>query len=307
VPRWDFSTNANACGPAPTARHAVERADGTRYPDPSYTGLRERLGRFHGVPAQRIVLAASASEFITRMTAAVSRRWPTASVWSPVPAYADYARAAKAFGLRSVPLAGDASLVWHAEPGSPGGQSRRPPATREGAVLVVDAAYEPLRLEGDGLTAPTHAWRLMSPNKALGMTGVRAAYAIAPAGADALLLSLIDSLSPSWPVGAHGVALLESWTEAPTQAWLADSLQVLREWKRLQEDGCRTMGWTLEPSVTPFQLAHGPTVEDLSRLRTQGVKLRDAGPLGLEGAVRLSVQSPEAQRALRTAWEQTRP
>ena len=37
VPLWDFSTNANACGPCPEALAAVQQADATRYPDPAYT------------------------------------------------------------------------------------------------------------------------------------------------------------------------------------------------------------------------------------------------------------------------------
>ena len=47
VPRWDFSTNANACGPCPTALAAIQAADASRYPDPLYTALRARLAAFH--------------------------------------------------------------------------------------------------------------------------------------------------------------------------------------------------------------------------------------------------------------------
>ncbi|HEY0821097.1 MAG TPA: aminotransferase, partial [Rhizobacter sp.] len=94
VPRWDFSTNANACGPASQALAAVQRADATRYPDPACTALRERLAGVHGVAPGRIVVAGSASEFIFRMSAAVARRWPQAAVHAPNPGYGDYARAA---------------------------------------------------------------------------------------------------------------------------------------------------------------------------------------------------------------------
>lgn len=40
VPRWDFSTNSNACGPCPHALAAVLQANATHYPDPQYTALR---------------------------------------------------------------------------------------------------------------------------------------------------------------------------------------------------------------------------------------------------------------------------
>jgi len=304
VPRWDFSTNANACGPAPGVLRALQQADVTRYPDPSYAALREQLAGFHAVSADRIVIAASASEFIFRMTAAVARLWPPgASVHAPLPGYADYSRAARACGLRQVSLAGDALLSWHTEPGSPEGVSRRPPATRDGAVQVIDCAYAPLRLDGQHTVLPLHAWQLMSPNKALGLTGVRGAYAIAPPGFEALCATL-DALSPSWPVGAQGVAMLSSWVTHETQAWLAGCLPVLREWKRQQLALCTELGWVCLDSVTPFYLAQWPDAQLLPRLRALGVKLRDTATMGLPGHVRLSVQPPQAQQALRDAWRE---
>jgi len=67
--RWDFSSNAHGAGPCPAALQAVQRADPSRYPDATYHALRQRLADWHGVAPQRIMLAASASEFIQRITA----------------------------------------------------------------------------------------------------------------------------------------------------------------------------------------------------------------------------------------------
>lgn len=306
IPRWDFSTNANACGPAPHAWEAVLKADRTRYPDPSAAALRERLGALHGVCADRIVVAASASEFIGRMTAAVHQLAAAASVFTPFPGYGDYARAARQWRLRALGAAGDATLVWATEPASPTGKTERIPSVRPDAVLVVDEAYAPLRLEGTAPTVPPHAWRLLSPNKALGMTGVRAAYAVAPVGADELTHALV-ALAPSWPLGADGEALLTAWSSAQTPAWLAASRERLSAWKSQQLALCASLGWACEPSVTPFFVARWPGVEApaalLPMLRAQGVKLRDTTDMGLPGAVRVSVQPPEAQGALRAAWQ----
>ena len=74
VPAHDFSTNANSCGPCPQALRALQAAHAQQYPDPSYAALRARLGDFHGVAAARIVLAASASEFIHRISAHAARQ-----------------------------------------------------------------------------------------------------------------------------------------------------------------------------------------------------------------------------------------
>lgn len=303
VPRWDFSTNANACGPAPNVLAALQRVDAARYPDPASTALREKLAAFHGVDADRIVVAGSASEFIFRLTAAVARRWPRASVHVPRPGYADYTRAAQAWRLRPA-SAGDAMLVWHTEPGSPDGHARWAPAVREEAILVIDSAYAPLRLEGEAPAHPASAWWLCSPNKALGLTGVRGAYAVAPVGSGELLSDL-HLLAPSWPLGTHGVAMLEAWLLPDTQDWLTDSLHSLREWKRQQLSLCAELGWVCdEGSVAPFHLVRWPDAALLPRLREQGVKLRDTTSMGLPGHVRLSVQPPSAQRALCDAWRE---
>ena len=98
VPLHDFSTNSNACGPCPEALAAVRCADATQYPDAS-SALREQLGNFHGVDVRRIVLVASASEFIFRITAVVAQQGGF-GVWLPPHSYGDYAQAARAHGLQ---------------------------------------------------------------------------------------------------------------------------------------------------------------------------------------------------------------
>jgi histidinol-phosphate aminotransferase len=301
--RYDFSTNANACGPCPIALAALREADASRYPDPASTRVREALAAFHGVAAQRIVPAASGSEFIFRFTAWAARSG-IRQVDLPRHAYGDYAQAARAWGME---LAEGGALAWACEPSSPLGQQERPLADRiaAGAAIVLDRAYEPLRLAGAcSLDAAQldRVWQLWSPNKALGLTGVRGAYAIAPAGADTAKL---DALAPSWPLGAHGVALLLAWCEPQVQQWLEASRASLREWKARQQVLCRDLGWSVQPSDANFFVASAPRLaEALPRLREQGVQLRDCASFGLPGNVRLSVQPPEAQDALARAWKE---
>ncbi|KQU64498.1 MULTISPECIES: aminotransferase class I/II-fold pyridoxal phosphate-dependent enzyme [unclassified Rhizobacter] len=299
IPRHDFSTNANACGPAPIAWSEV---DASRYPDPSYTALRAALAAHHRVTADRIVIAASASEFIARISTAIALATPGAGVFIPRPCYGDYAAAAAARGLCDVERDA-AALVWHASPSSPLGRSAPLPWI-DGAVHVIDCAYAPLQLSGQQHRMSDTAWQLWSPNKALGLTGIRAAYAIAPE-ADPLVRPLRD-LAPSWPLGAHGVAMLTAWTQPGTQQWLHDSLATLRRWKLRQLDLCASLGWQCEDSETPFHLARADgLIERLPALRERGIKLRDTTSMGLPGAVRISVQPPEAQDALARAWRET--
>lgn len=320
TPVHDFSTNSNACGPCPEALQTVQQADATRYPDPQYTALREALGAFHGVGAWRIVLAGSASEFIHRITALAVQQGAV-QVGLPQRSYGDYAQAALARGLVLVRSADTAPrLQWACEPSSPLG--REDPALRAwmdspgdgGATLrVLDCAYAPLRLEADGrgpwtgspALPPLPCWQLWTPNKALGFTGVRAAYAVAPEGAEAQVHAL-QALAPSWAVGAHGVALLQAWVQSGVQRWLVHSLHALRDWKQRQRTLCLDLGWAVHAGSLANYFCAQPACADLpaalAALRASGVKLRDTTSFGLPGTVRMGVLAPQAQDALRAAW-----
>lgn len=330
VPRWDFSTNANACGPAPWALRAVREADRQHYPDPHYTALRQALAAHHGVACERVVLAASASEFIRRMSLAVALQWPGARVCGPRPGYGDYACAARALGLTwcderegagRQALAARAfpdwfHLHWITQPSSPEGRVHLWPHSPQAAVTVIDRAYTPLQLSGlDAGPVPPWAWQLWSPNKTLGLTGVRASYALAPVtnfsangSPTAECLQRLHDLAPSWPLGADGVALLWSWLDPALPSWLDTCRHTLREWKRQQTRALTDLGWTLWPSDTPYGVARWPggvagdMDHTLAALRRVGIKLRDTTGLGLPHHVRISVQSPVAQQALVRAW-----
>lgn len=291
----DFSTNSNACGPCPIAQAAVQSADATRYPDPQYTALKAALAAHHGVEPWRVVLAGSASEFIFRISAGV-RQGGGSRVHLPQHAYGDYAHAAQAWGLVPCADADAADLVWACDPASPTGQNHTGwPKVLERSTLALDGAYAPLRLSGEpALTAQQRdaVWQLFSPNKALGLTGVRAAYTIAPVHAQAAALAL-DAMAPSWVLGAHGVAMLSAWARADTQAWVSQSLDTLRQWKQHQVAMLENAGWTVMPSHANFFCARQPEGRDLptllATLRAQGIKLRDATSFGLPGWVRLGV------------------
>ncbi|MES2189887.1 MAG: aminotransferase class I/II-fold pyridoxal phosphate-dependent enzyme [Pseudomonadota bacterium] len=315
VPLHDFSTNSNACGPSPHALAAVSQADPTRYPDAAYTELRRQLAGFHQVDDDRIVLAASASEFIFRITSLVAQRGGK-SLSLPAHRYGDYAQAAGAFAIEPVGVSANADLSWSCDPSSPQGLADERlqglvNAQTVGEVVVLDRAYEPLRLEGavqlsDELLKKT--WQLWTPNKALGLTGIRAAYAIAPAGDDDGIRAM-ERLCPSWPVGSHGVAMLQAWVQPEVQSWLHVSKTTLRLWKIRQLDLCARLGWRCDASHANFFCAR-PALPDgvlladaLVRLRTHGIKLRDTTSFGLPGMVRVSVQSPESQDALHNAWQ----
>lgn len=294
---FDFSTNANACGACPPALAAVQRADAAHYPDFTYTALRKALADFHGVEIGRIVLAGSASEFIFRITAWMARQGKN-RVWIPPHSYGDYAHAARAWNLQPITAIQTADLAWACEPSSPLGQAHTEWAHH--GVQVLDCAYAPLRLSGKPSLSAAQlqgVWQLFSPNKALGLTGIRAAYAIAPQGAENAVAELND-LAPSWVTGSHGVAMLMAWTQSDTQNWLAQTLPLLREWKARQIALLENQGWHCEPSEANFFCAKPPKAKICEHLRQHHIQLRDATSFGLAGLVRLGVLAPQAQDEL---------
>lgn len=318
IPAHDFSTNRNACGPCPAAVAALEAAHSAQYPDPSYTALRAALAQFHGVAAHRIVVAGSASEFIHRITMHAVRQ---GAPWLTLPQhhYGDYAQAAQVWGLpprERASHAMGAGLHWACAPSSPLGVDDEMLAlwsqpAPQGAWRVLDCAYAPLRL-GPATSVPSldHVWQMWTPNKALGMTGVRAAYAIAPVDVAAQELQALRVLAPSWVVGAHGVAMLQAWVTPGVQQWLQTSLQRLQAWKAQQLQLCERLGWTVLPGhQANYWVARWPAAwlgampQRLQALRAQGIKLRDCTSFGLLGCVRMGVLPPASQQALEQAWQ----
>lgn len=315
--RFDFSSNGNAAGPLRSVARAVRCADRSRYPDPGYNALRERLAAAHDVDPARVVIAGSASEFVHRITHGLALRGRARRALVPEPGYQEYRDAAALDGLAvsasaaaawAAPHGGD--LLWLTEPASPSGATAIGAlgagiarARRAGAVVVIDLAYQPLRLDGQALPAEVDdAWQLWSPNKACGMTGVRGAYAIAPRGTEASAAAL-RARAPSWVTGVDGVALLEAFAGAQAQDELARSLARLRRWRSALAALLKAAGWQTREaaSVTPFFMARSPAPIDFAALRARGIKLRDTTSMGAPGWVRVSAQPPLALAALAEA------
>ena len=308
----DFSTNANPLGPPPALWQAVQDADRRRYPDPQYRRLRRTLAIAHGADPEQVLPASGGAEAIRRLTLAAQLEG-LREVWVPQPGFGDYALAAAALGLevRSYANARELqpqqpALIWICEPRNPtgtclGGDALVELAARAaGSMIVVDCAYEPLRLSGEPTRVPEGCWQLHCPNKALGLTGIRAAYLLAPAQDEAWTRTL--SLAPSWVLAAEGEAMLAHWHDEPTRAWLADSRAQLRDWAASQRALLAGFNWRqLDKGCTPFWLAKPPAPLDMAALRELGIKLRDAASFGLAGWVRIAALPPQSQEALKEA------
>ncbi|MEK8052562.1 aminotransferase class I/II-fold pyridoxal phosphate-dependent enzyme [Ideonella sp. DXS22W] len=338
--RVDASTNVNPLGPAPQALAAVAQARRQQYPDPHYGALRVRLAALQGVDAARIAVTAGGSEGIFRLTLA-ARLCGIAQVAAPQPGYGDYAAAALAAGLPLRPwrdtaellaLAGSAvpTLLWVNDPANPSGAAldaavwqALADALSPGVHLALDLAYAPLHLHGGHRLPPAiarRAWQVGTPNKALGLPGVRAGWLQAPAGAlgspsgdafgdaSAALWQRVQALAPSWVLSAEGEALLGAWCEPATQAWLTRGLPTLAAWRAGLVAELTARGWQLAPGVSTFVLGRPPgaaegVIARLRLLRGQGMALRDCSSFGLPGWVRVGLRSPADQALWLAAWD----
>lgn len=304
-PRYDFSSNANALGPCPAVLAAVRTADVSRYPDPLYVRLRERLAEWHGATPDRIVVGAGASELILRLVRHFNR-----TVLQLAPTFSEYARSAGIARCRVATVSSPGSflraqrrqrcLAFLCSPNNPTGEVWRPElvaaAARQGP-LVIDLAYASLcggRRAAEIEEAAAAAWRLYSPNKAFGLTGVRGAYLIAPQPVP----RLADE-APSWVIGRDAVAMLAASLEPAAREWLRRSIPRLWRWRMQLAEGLRRLRLEVRESPATFllvEVGNGGRVS--KRLRECGIRVRDARSFGLERWIRLSAQRAPARRQL---------
>ncbi len=303
-PRYDFSSNANALGPCPHVLRAIRSADRSRYPDPQYAQLRRKIAAFESTLPDRVVVGSGASELILR----VIRHIPGA-VHQLGPTFSEYARGARLAGraLYSATSleeflhnrrqhAGVGFLCW---PNNPTGETlgaESLEAAALGGPLVIDLAYASLCEAGISLpeNAIARAYRLQSPNKRYGLTGVRGAYMIAPHDGRSL-----TDLAPSWVIGSDAVTLLESGIERAALVWLEEHLPQLHRWRASLAAALRDLGLPVRESPASFLLAEVGEASRITRqLRERGIRVRDATSFGLDRWIRVSAQAPVARRAL---------
>lgn len=306
-PLHDFSSNANCLGPDPWALEAVRSADPRRYPDPAYAALRERIGASQGLTPGRIVPGAGTSEILLRLAHAIP-----GPVFVLEPSFGEYARAARIAGRALVAASGAEELLailagargpgWCvlSQPVNPTGrllsrtflESLSLACRRAGVHLVLDLAYA--ELADVAPFVPEGAWRLVSPNKRHGLTGVRAAWLEVP---DEATGEDLRERAPTWCVSAHGQAFLEAVVSEHSRSWLASTRPNLR----VLRDDLRAVlalhGFAPEPTDANFLLVPAP-IGLAGRLRDLGLRVRDCASFGLPGHLRLSAQKPEALHAL---------
>ncbi|MBW3605135.1 MAG: aminotransferase class I/II-fold pyridoxal phosphate-dependent enzyme [Actinobacteria bacterium] len=286
---------------------ALATADPSRYPDPAYTDVRERLAHLHRRDRADVVVGAGACELIHRAV-----RTTGGPLLLLEPTFGEYRYAAAVAGVtvRSArdldafgALLGVAKLAVLCVPSSPGGHVSGADVLRRlaaqaktsGCRLLLDLAYHPLSQQRP--PPPADSWQLWAPNKAHGVTGVRAGYVLA-APDDAARLRA----APSWVLSAHGVAFLACITDPAARRWVRTSRATLWRWRDELAAELRACEVPVETGRANYLLARvGDATATTRQLRLAGIGVRDATSFGRPDALRLSAQPPESQAVLRTA------
>jgi histidinol-phosphate/aromatic aminotransferase/cobyric acid decarboxylase-like protein len=295
----DFSTGVSPLPPPPSIVRAIAAADVTRYPHPTALPLRAAAAEKHSVSPECIVAGAGSVELIyaaARAFAGVGRR----VAWL-APAFAEYARAARASGAVEVaverlddPRVAECELAFAARPGNP--TLRVPDVEHSRAALtIVDEAYQPLCDDVAPLPPTANRAILRSLTKVFALPGLRLGYLVASPDVARAVQAMLPPWNVSAPAQAAGIAALD---EPP--APVRDAIAALRD---RQIARLAAIGVTPRVAGAGFMLVDvGDGARVTRQLLTRGIRVRDCASFGLPECVRVGVGSDEDQARLVDAW-----
>ena len=267
----DFSANINPLGPPEWLRSVISShvSELVHYPDPDASLLIDAVAAHYGIPADEILVGNGSTEILYLLPRAL----PKARAVIPVPAYADYERAAELSGLSvekvflkehqgfrldvaqlESKLNGD-ELVFLGQPNNPTGLPCDVEALRDLAgkhpntIFIVDEAFADFVEDLDRLACnrPANVIVLCSLTKFYAIPGLRLGCAMA----DRDTAAKVRRAMPPWTVNtlaqAVGVAALQDADYATQTRTL---LRNLRE--RLTAELLAIPGLTVYPGAANF-------------------------------------------------------
>ncbi|HEX2780908.1 MAG TPA: aminotransferase class I/II-fold pyridoxal phosphate-dependent enzyme [Gemmatimonadaceae bacterium] len=314
--RIDLSDNTNTWGVAPAVEEAIRDAaltSVTRYPNLYAAQLKEALGGYLGVAADRIVTGCGSDDVLDSAIRAFAE--PGDAIVFPEPSFAMIPIFARMNGLRPVPvrlttsldldaegmLAPSARIVYICSPNNPTGGSMSRGAVeriveRSGGVVIIDEAYAEFAGE-DFLDLVASSERVLvarTMSKAFGLAGLRVGYAT---GAPALVAEVEKSRGPYKVNALAERAALAALGEG--LAWARSHVtEAIANRERLASE-LRSRGLSPLPSTANFVLVPVAAANERAKqMRALGVAVRPfegLPPLGSElaatggSALRISV------------------
>lgn len=324
-----LASNENSLGPSPKALEAARAALSglARYGDADSRRLREKISAKLGFPAARIVAGNGSSEIILTLCHTVLDRGLRAVMSRP--SFTLYAKNTQAAGAEAVEvpltkefghdlaavrknLDADARLVFLDNPLNPSGSYLQPREIEglaadlpEACALVLDEAYADFardpRPDYQKLMATGKVIVLRTFSKVMGLAGLRAAYALAPA-------PLAEALNKTrQPFNLNTLAQLGAMAALDDDEHVARTLAMT--WESLDEyyDVLPRLGLTVRPTQANFLMAGLPAGlsadEVTKRMLRDGVIIRSLSSFGLPGHVRVNAGQKFEREALYKSLE----
>lgn len=322
-----LSSNESPLGPSPKAAAAFTAAAASLhcYPDGSVGELRRAIAARHGLNPDHIVCGAGSDELLQLIAHAYLG--PGDEAIHTAHGFLVYPIAIRANGAIPVvaserDLTADVDdilarvtprtrLVFLANPNNPTGTyvpfdevQRLHAGLPSGCLLVVDAAYAEYVRRNDyaaGIELVANAANVVMTrtfSKAYGLASLRLGWAYCPAHVADVLNRIRGPFNVNGPAIAAGVAAVAD------QAHLEAAVAHNERWLPWLTDELSGLGLKVTPSAANFVLIHFPAEERLSAkaadhyLSRNGLVLRRMEGYGLPAALRASVGSEEANRAL---------
>jgi histidinol-phosphate aminotransferase len=320
-----LASNESALGPSPRAIAAYQAAAAEihRYPDGGSAGLREALGRLHGIDPERIVCGTGSDELISLLAHAYAGEGD--EVLYSRHGFLMYPIAAQAAGAtpvavpeRDLTIDVDAvlahvnertRLVFLANPNNPTGtyipaeeMVRLHETLPKSVVLVIDAAYAEFVTRNDyepGIALVERAPNvvmLRTFSKIYALGGLRLGWAYCPAPIAEVLNRIRGAFNVNSAVQAAGIAAIE---DIATVDRARAHNEVWRSWLTEALEG---LGLTVNPSVANFILVRFPdgagcdAVAAREFLQSRGILTRGMHSYGLPEWLRITIGKEDEMR-----------
>jgi histidinol-phosphate aminotransferase len=325
-----LSSNETPLGASPAALEAFREAAGRLavYPDGTARLLREAIGRAHRLDPARIVCGAGSDELLSLLATAYVG--PSDEGLFTEHGFLIYKIAILAAGGTPVVapetnLTADVDallarvtertrIVYIANPNNPTGTylpfdevKRLHAGLPKSTVLVLDGAYAEYVRANDyaaGIELVSSAENVVMTrtfSKIFGLAGLRIGWLYGPEGVVDALNRIRGPFNVSTPALAAGAAAMAD------REHLDRAIEHNARWLPELTEGVRALGFEVTPSVANFILIRFPhepgrTAADADAfLTSRGLILRAVGAYGLPDALRLTVGSDEANRAVLAA------
>jgi histidinol-phosphate aminotransferase len=324
-----LASNENPLGPSPLAVEAVRKAAGevNLYPDGACTALRNRLSQKFGIAPERFILGNGTDEIIDFIFFAFFNAGDAAVMGDPT--FSSYFLSGMTMGARLVyaPLRDHChhmddmlravddktKAVFVGTPHNPTGTicdrgdlERMLEGLPAHVLLVWDEAY--CEYVDDPSYPDSIPYLDRYPNlivlrtfsKAYGLAGLRVGYGMA----DPQVVDFLERVRP--PFNVNRLALVAASAALDDQEHLQKTRAVNSEGKRYLSEELKRLGLEAVPTQANFILFRFDLVTDAlaERLLEKGTIVRDGAALGYPGYIRMTIGTPEQNRAVIKAIEE---